>query len=272
MPFRRVSKVYVKKKRAAATKIQRAFRRKRATAGLAMAKKLNHKGLYFHREKKVSEIRFNNTDPDSGAYINTTTGDAFYCLNWNAGDIANYMSLSGVFKRYQLTGIKVEIFPNNVRGAQAQLITGWSGTQGNANPPAPNTINVNNVNHQPNMYNKSKLVHWKNRYVDSTNWTDVAQAMEGDAKSQNFNRPWKHYMIPRVQEKSEYIKFDGTGDTMDFTRAKKAWLDTAQGDILHKGVRLCFEGLVPTNYDFTDSPPPTLRMLTTYYITFQGQQ
>lgn len=268
MPLRRF------RRKRAARKIQRRWRKYKSkkTSGYAMAKKINHNGMYFHREKVVSAIRFNNTGPNSGAYIDTVSGDGFYCLTASADEVDNFMPLSGVFKRYKITGVKFEIFPNTRLGAQQQLVTGWTGTQSNPAPPAPQTINVDEVKYQPNMYDQSKVIYWKNRYVDSTNWTTSNEVMESDAKRKNFNRPWSHFMVPRIQEQSTYIKFDGTTDTYDMTRSKKAWLDVSNADILHRGVRICIQNLVANNYNFSQSPPPVLKLLKTYYITFQGQQ
>lgn len=272
MPYR-TKKYRTFKKKRAARKIQRVYRkyRTRKSSGLAILKRINHKGVFYYREKVATTIRFTPVNPDQGAYIDPVSGDGFYCLNFSIDSLDKTQYLADVFKRYKLTGVAIKIFNTYTGGPPQQIVESVTGTS----TPIPGTGGVSqdldNWTYKPAMYRSSRQIAWKNRYIDSTNWQTWDQVSTSDAKIKAFNTPWKHYLTPRIQEKAEFLEFDGTSSDFNYTRSKKAWLPTSNPTITHKGVRLAFQNLVPANWDDTRDPAPRLSMVTTYYVTFAGQ-
>lgn len=211
-------------------------RKKYAATKFAMTKRMNYKGVYFHKEKCTTIVPMT-----LGAGTNTSCTKLVFKLS----NLNNAASFGALWDYYMITGVKVTAYPMNA----AVPVVNAAGALGS-------------------QYNTPQIA-MKVDLDGGATWANWAQALEANAKVRQFtgDYPVSTFVRPKLTYRAAESPGTAPQNVITVpTGRRQNWVDMRYLDTEYNGLQLAIHNPPNSPTDVAD-----LQLVFTYYVSFKGQ-
>ncbi|AXH74207.1 MAG: capsid protein [Cressdnaviricota sp.] len=203
-----------------------------------------NQAVYLFKRRKQDIVKLDGTSESGGFIVNATNTEAYRQWTFKLEDLVTSTDFVALFRRYKINGVKVELAFSNT-GSDAQ------GYNFNCNRQLQ-IMTTKNSSGKTEVLTNEKMLD--------------TQAMK-KRLALNGGKPITFYM-PVTQLSQMYASAINT----DYATTKPKYVSTAENTIQHYGLNMVLSRLdgEAFNYQGSSISAQSIRVTTTYYMSFKG--